>query len=91
MKMYSNEAKGERFPNMVSRISFITDINNPAASAEAQSEIPYLWNLNSAIVAEYNHIPGGSKVLYLDGHVGYTRFPGDFPVTRAFAVLTSAF
>jgi prepilin-type N-terminal cleavage/methylation domain-containing protein/prepilin-type processing-associated H-X9-DG protein len=70
---------------------FITDINNPAASSEAQSEIPYIWDLNSTIVAEYNHIPGGSNVLYLDGHVGYTRFPGDFPVTRAFAVLTSAF
>lgn len=70
---------------------FITDINNPAASAQAQSEIPIMWDLNSTSVDEYNHIPGGSNALYLDGHVSFIRFPGDFPVTRAFAVLTAAF
>ncbi len=70
---------------------FITDINNPAASSQAQSEIAMIWDLNSTIVGEYNHIPGGSNVLYLDGHVEFIRFPGEFPITRAFAVLTSAF
>ncbi len=70
---------------------FITDINNPAASTEAQSTIPVMWDLNSTIVAEYNHIPGGSNVLFMDGHVDFLKFPGDFPITRAFAVMTSMF
>ncbi|MBW7865245.1 MAG: DUF1559 domain-containing protein [Candidatus Hydrogenedens sp.] len=70
---------------------FITDINNPGASTEAQSSIPLVWDLNSTITTEYNHIPGGSNVLFLDGHVEFMRFPGAFPITRAFAVLTSAF
>ncbi len=69
----------------------ITDINNPAASARAQSTMPLMWDLNSTRTEEYNHIPGGSNVLYLDGHVGFTKFPSDFPITRAFAVLTAAF
>lgn len=69
----------------------ITDINNPAATARAQSEIPVIWDLNSTRVEEYNHIPGGSNVLFMDGHVSFIRFPSDFPITRAFAVLTSAF
>ena len=70
---------------------FVTDINNPAASARAQSEIPMMWDLNSLNTDEYNHMPGGSNVLYLDGHVRFIRYPGDFPITRAFAVLTSMF
>ncbi len=70
---------------------FITDINNPAASAEAQSEIPVMWDLASWLAEEFNHVPGGSNVLFMDGHVSFIRFPGDFPITRAFAVLTSAF
>ena len=70
---------------------FITDINNPAGSAEAQSSIPFIWDLASTRAAEFNHIPGGSNVLYLDGHVGFLRFPSDFPITRAFAALVSAF
>ncbi len=26
-----------------------------------------------------NHLPGGANVLYMDGHVGYIRYPGAFP------------
>ena len=70
---------------------FITDINNPAASAQAQSELCVMWDLNSTIVGEYNHVPGGSNVLYMDGHVDFVRFPSDFPVTRVFAVMTAMF
>ena len=70
---------------------FITDINNPAGSAEAQSTIPILGDLVSTITAEYNHIPGGANWLYMDGHVQFQRFPSDFPVTRTFAALVSLF
>lgn len=70
---------------------YITDINNPAGSAKAQSEIPVVLDLVSMIIEEYNHIPGGGNVLYMDGHVSFQRFPGEFPIQRAWANLVSQF
>jgi prepilin-type N-terminal cleavage/methylation domain-containing protein/prepilin-type processing-associated H-X9-DG protein len=59
----------------------ITDINNPAGSAASASEMPVMWDqLSSTNVTNFNHIPGGSNVLYLDGHVKFVRYPGNFPV-----------
>jgi prepilin-type N-terminal cleavage/methylation domain-containing protein/prepilin-type processing-associated H-X9-DG protein len=75
----------------------ITDVNNPGASARAQSAIFVAWDLTSTIAADYNHVPGGSNVMYLDGHVDFLRFPGpeDSPLNRGFAqffgTLTRAF
>ncbi len=66
---------------------FITDINNPAASASAQSDIAVMWDLVASDADQYNHVPGGGNVLYMDGHVDFLRFPGEFPVTRAFALI----
>jgi prepilin-type N-terminal cleavage/methylation domain-containing protein/prepilin-type processing-associated H-X9-DG protein len=79
-----------RFREGIERF-FITDINNPAASTEAQSTLPVMLDLVSTNTAEYNHIPGGSNVLFMDGHVSFIRYPSDFPVTRAFATLISLF
>lgn len=70
---------------------FITDINNPAASAKAQSELVLQYDGFEADVDDYNHVPGGANVLYLDGHVQFIRYPGDFPVQRAWAILVSNF
>jgi prepilin-type N-terminal cleavage/methylation domain-containing protein/prepilin-type processing-associated H-X9-DG protein len=70
---------------------FITDINNPAATSKAQSEICYLFDMSSTNTGEFNHIPGGGNVLYLDGHVNFMRYPSEFPVTRAFVTLVSLF
>jgi len=65
----------------------ITDINNPAGSAMAQSELAVMHDL---IMQEYfyeiayggtpgeiifNHVPGGANVLYMDGHVEFQRYP----------------
>ena len=68
----------------------ITDINNPAGSAMAQSEIPIMWDHiegnrkdRSNRAARFNHIPGGSNVLYLDGHVEFLKYPGKHPVHPA--------
>lgn len=65
----------------------ITDINNPGASARAQSEIWIMFDNVATVAAEYNHVPGGSNVLYLDGHVSFVRYPGpeDSPVQNSFA------
>ena len=64
---------------------FVTDINNPASSTVAQSELPVMWDQVSANPDQggFNHIPGGSNVLYMDGHVEFQRWPGEHPITRA--------
>ena len=54
---------------------YITDINNPGASAQAQSELYIMWDDVSAANPDMmNHVPGGCNVLYMDGHVEFLRF-----------------
>ncbi len=60
----------------------ITDINQPATSAQAQSKIPVMMDTVTTRARNFNHIPGGSNVLYMDGHVAYIRYPGDYPVSE---------
>ncbi len=68
----------------------ITDINNPAASAHAQSEIFMAADDIAALQPEeFNHTPGGCNVLYLDGHVEFLKFPSEWPVNRTMAYLQS--
>ena len=67
---------------------YITDINNPAASAEAQSAISIQFDIVDMDASDFNHVPGGANVLYLDGHVEFLRYPSDHPVCRAFAAIT---
>jgi len=58
----------------------ITDINNPAGSAAAQSEIPIMFEA----------VPGGGlrgqgagvNVMYMDGHVEYVKPGSRFPATE---------
>lgn len=70
---------------------FITDINNPAASARAQSNIAVMFDFTSTVPNAFNHVPGGSNVLYMDGHVAFQKYPGSFPVTRVFSTFISLF
>jgi prepilin-type processing-associated H-X9-DG protein len=56
---------------------FITDINNPAASAVAQSELPIM-------IERPGMHESGANVLFLDGHVEFIRYPGKFPMTERF-------
>jgi len=66
----------------------ITDINNPGASAQGQSAMPIMWDTygtsqsddNQNATAVFNHLPGGSNVLYLDGHVEYVPFSREYPL-----------
>ena len=63
----------------------ITDINNPAASAAAQSRIMVMWDVvaygstrgtqwAAGGPAKFNHVPGGANVLFMDGHVEFHRY-----------------
>ena len=71
---------------------FISDINNPAASNVAQSELPVMWDsvwipartdTSEPGASYFNHVPGGGNVLYMDGHVDFVRYPGTWPVCKA--------
>jgi prepilin-type processing-associated H-X9-DG protein len=66
----------------------ISDINNPAASAQAQSELPVMWDeISGGEASHFNHVPGGCNILYMDGHVAFTRYVSGngapFPVNGA--------
>ncbi|HNT89033.1 MAG TPA: hypothetical protein PKL84_14305, partial [Candidatus Hydrogenedentes bacterium] len=71
----------------------ITDINNPAATAQAQSVVFIMIDqLGTAGTIElFNHVPGGCNVLYLDGHVNFIRYPTDQPVNRPMANIMALF
>ncbi len=83
-----------RYPRMRDGIErfMITDINNPAAGAQAQSAVPVMWdawNVSNTYhstyagdngVMRFNHVPGGSNVLYMDGHVGFLRLHQGTPL-----------
>ncbi len=72
----------------------VTDINNAGASAKAQSTIPIQFDTfgsnpsssGSNSVVSFNHLPSGSNVLYLDGHVELLKYKsgpdGEYPLTE---------
>ena len=73
---------------------FITDINNPAPGAEAQSSIAVMydswspgghdvataWMRDEAGMLNFNHTPSGSNVLFMDGHVEFIRYNERYPI-----------
>lgn len=71
----------------------ITDINNPAGSAQGQSTIVVMLDESRAYSAggggldssaRFNHVPGGMNILFMDGHVQFGKFrtPGLWPVNE---------
>ncbi len=77
----------------------ITDVYNPAASAKAQSSVPvYVDGMSGALhvsgsfnstktAQRYNHVPGGSNILYMDGHVEFEKYEGKYPITHLMSTL----
>lgn len=72
---------------------FISDINNPAASALSQSELAVMWDQVGASLftadgrVNFNHPPDGGNVLFMDGHVEFVKLSARFPVSRAWIAL----
>lgn len=66
---------------------FITDINDPTRGSQAQSTVTVLWDVVADEASHFNHVPGGSNVLYMDGHVQFLKYGGpngrEFPVNEA--------
>jgi prepilin-type processing-associated H-X9-DG protein len=58
-----------------------TDINNPAESAQSQSDSAIMWDnsyTNQGALSgqgNFNHVPGGANMLYMDGHVEFAKYP----------------
>ena len=67
----------------------ITDINDPTKSSKAQSTVVTMWDeisTNPNGSAQFNHVPGGGNVLFLDGHVEFQKYApaGKFPINNTF-------
>ncbi len=85
--LVANKSTYPRLREGVERF-FITDINNPASGAEAQSSIAVMWDSWSmtteaakrASTMTFNHIPGGANVLFMDGHVRFIRYNDEYPI-----------
>jgi len=70
----------------------ITDIDFTGSGSSGASIVPVMWDQISTNIAEFNHIPTGQNVLYLDGHVGYFRFDRSstvFPISPLYAAVNS--
>jgi len=73
---------------------FITDINNAGAGNTAQSELAVTSDWVNSKVGTYmsfNHLPGGSNVLYMDGHCEFLKYPAVWPVSPLCAGAVGAF
>jgi len=68
----------------------ITDINNPGARAQAQSDVWIMGDALSVDTSMFNHIPGGCNFLFLDGHVEWLRYmeDGDAPCNSVVAIFS---
>ena len=70
----------------------ITDINNPSKGFMSETRAPLMFDNVSEIPTEFNHVPGGANVLYMDGHVHFEKYPSyvDYPLTRAWTNLMAS-
>lgn len=74
----------------------ITDVNSDTDEFFAESTVPILWDAFAQSfdgitssnrgfgegVANFNHVPGGANVLYMDGHVQFVLYRTQYPVTE---------
>jgi len=70
---------------------FITDVNNPAMSNQAQSEIMLMSDTIAPHPQHLNHVPGGANVLYLDGHVTFVNWVPNAGLTNPFPMNEAGF
>jgi prepilin-type processing-associated H-X9-DG protein len=64
----------------------IIDINNPAASAMAQSEVPVMFEtMHDGEPQGLLQKEPGYNVMYMDGHVEFIRYEEKFPATATVA------
>jgi prepilin-type N-terminal cleavage/methylation domain-containing protein/prepilin-type processing-associated H-X9-DG protein len=70
----------------------VHDINQLVSDTAGAASIPVLWDQIATDVSNFNHIPAGQNVLYLDGHVAFWRYDrsrSDFPSSPLYAAMNS--
>jgi len=68
----------------------VYDVADTGGSEMSQSDIWVMFDLMSSNADDFNHVPGGSNVLYMDGHVSFQKYPGTrAPVTKSVALAMS--
>ncbi|MBI2433446.1 MAG: type II secretion system protein [Candidatus Hydrogenedentes bacterium] len=68
----------------------IQDINDPSKTSTSQSVIPSMFDRIDLDPLGFNHVPGGGNVLFMDSHVEFIKYPGPYPISRAWASLVDA-
>ncbi|MDQ1257207.1 MAG: hypothetical protein QG656_1810, partial [Candidatus Hydrogenedentes bacterium] len=70
----------------------IGDVTNAGATASSQSEIWIMSDVLATTLSDFNHVPGGCNVLYMDGHVQFQKYEqmGDGPVNGPMALFIGA-
>ncbi|MDQ1256251.1 MAG: hypothetical protein QG656_847 [Candidatus Hydrogenedentes bacterium] len=69
----------------------VVDVTNAGATATSQSEMWIMWDNIATDVTSFNHLPGGSNVLFMDGHVEFLKYPSRCPITRNIATILTVF
>lgn len=73
----------------------VSDLNNVLTDSQnGASSVPVAWDQISVDITEFNHLPSGQNILYLDGHVSFVRYDkiaGKFPSSPLYAVLSEEF
>ena len=90
------EGRGNADTDTVYRLRYgierflMTDIDNPASGAVASSKILVMWDNVARNVDEFNHVPGGGNILYLDGHVEFKKYGSGHPYRSGCAAMWAA-
>jgi prepilin-type processing-associated H-X9-DG protein len=50
------------------------------AWADGDASLYAEMGLDTGSIARFNHVPGGSNVLYMDGHVEWVRYQSKWPI-----------
>ncbi len=73
----------------------LEDINTIVATDQSSaSSVPLMWDQISTNINEFNHVPAGQNVLYLDSHVAFVRYDlqsTKFPSSPMYAAVNGAF
>ncbi len=73
----------------------ISDLNQTVTDQNSgASMVPIMWDQISTNVIDFNHIPTGQNVLYMDGHVEFQRYLKsslEFPISPLYASFNGSF
>ncbi|HOZ46496.1 MAG TPA: prepilin-type N-terminal cleavage/methylation domain-containing protein [Candidatus Hydrogenedentes bacterium] len=69
----------------------IANVASPAATSIAASEVFVMYDNVAVNTEQFNHVPGGGNVLYMDGHVQFVKYPGPPPINQKMAAIMRMF